>query len=345
MQNLELFFLSILTLSIFGMLFILLGYLTIRKAVDIKRRERISNYKVQYNPLLFFMLTEGSYARRLTPETALQQKAIEELLSRYTTLLEGDEEKSRLSELASLYLTDYYRKQLKSKRWSTRMNTLYHIEDFQMSHLLEDVSRLLSRNRISREELVHVLRILAKFHFKQMFELLTQEFDHLSEYDYRNILIRMERKQFDQFILHFHKSNISLQKAILDIISLKRDMTYLSFLERIFESYKGEIKLRALKALAEIGYVKNVEPYLELLYSNKWEERMVAAKLIGSLKEERGIQRLIELLHDQSWWVRSQAGQAIDQFTNGKEILRSVFETSNDVFAKDMAWEWLHKGV
>jgi len=72
---------------------------------------------------------------------------------------------------------------------------------------------------------------------------------------------------------------------------------------------------------------------------------MVAAKLIGSLKEERGIQRLIELLHDQSWWVRSQAGQAIDQFTNGKEILRSVFETSNDVFAKDMAWEWLHKGV
>ncbi|MEO2074137.1 MAG: HEAT repeat domain-containing protein [Bacillus sp. (in: firmicutes)] len=345
MQNLELFFLSILTLSIFGMLFILLGYLTIRKTVDIKRRERINSYKEQFNPLLFSMLTEGRYSRVLTTETILQQKAIEELLSRYTSILEGEEEKTRLTELASLYLTPYYQIQLKSKRWSTRMNTLYHIEDFHMSHLLEDVSRLLYRRRISREELVHVLRILAKFNYQEMFELLTNEYDHLSEYDYRNILIRMEPNHFDQFILHFHKSNISLKKAVLDIISLKRDITYLSFLEKMFESYKGEIRLRSMKALAEIGYVENIEPYLELLYSEKWEERMVAAKLIGSLKEERGIHRLIELLHDSSWWVRSQAGQAIDQFTNGKEIFRSVLETSNDAFAKDMAWEWLHKGV
>lgn len=341
----ELLFLSILTLSILGMLVILLGYLTIRKAVDIKKRGRINSYKEKYNPLLFTMLTEGNLSRALIPGNVLQQKAIEELLSRYTTVLEGIEEKQKLSKLASLYLTDYYQKQLRSKRWSIRMNTLYHIEDFQLEQLLEDVRGLLKKKSISHEELVHVLRILALFRYEQLFDLLTNDYSYLSEYDYRNILIRMEQEQFDLYILTFHRSKLPLQKAIIDIISLKKDIKYLNFLENIFKAYSGEVRLRAVKALAEIGYVKKIDPYLELLYSDKWQERMIAAKLIGSLQEEKGIPRLIELLHDRTWWVRSQAGQAIYQFTNGKEILRSVLETSHDMFAKDMAWEWLHKGV
>jgi hypothetical protein len=345
MLNNELFFLSLVSISILGMLFILLGYLTIRKAVDIKKRGRINSYKEKYNPLLFTMLTEGSLSRVLTPENALQQKAIEELLSRYTTVLEGKEEMQQLSKLASLYLIDYYQKQLKSKKWSIRMNTLYHIEDFRLAQLLEDVRGLIKKKRISHEEIVHVLRILALFRSEQLFDLLTKDYKYLSEYDYRSILNRVEQEQFNHYILTFHKSKLPLQKAIIDIISLKKDIRYLNFLENTFRAYSGEVKLRAVKALAEIGYVKNIDPYLELLYSDKWQERMIAAKLIGSLQEEKAIPRLIELLHDQTWWVRSQAGQAIDQFTNGKEILRSVLETSHDMFAKDMAWEWLHKGV
>lgn len=62
-------------------------------------------------------------------------------------------------------------------------------------------------------------------------------------------------------------------------------------------------------------------------------------------KGKSAIPRLIELMHDRTWWVRSQATQAIIQFTNGKEILRTILESSKDTFAKDMAWEWLHKGV
>jgi HEAT repeat protein len=136
-----------------------------------------------------------------------------------------------------------------------------------------------------------------------------------------------------------------LQKAILDVISIKKESSYLLFTENIFAVYSGELRLRALKALAVLGSVKEINTYLELLYSSKWEERMLAAKLVGNLKEERGLNRLIELLHDQTWWVRFQAGQAICLFPNGKEILEQVYTTSTDMFAKDMAWEWLHKGV
>lgn len=345
MLNNELFILSIITLSFLGLLAILLVYLMVRKAIDIKKRREIEVYKDHARPLIFMMLTEESYSRELTVETVIHQKAIEELLSKFVKILEGEQEKQRLTGLATLYLTDYYQKRLKSNRWSYRMNALYHIEDFNMSVLLPEIVKLTKKTRVTHEELVHVLRILASFQYLKINDLLTTRFFYLSEYEYRNILIRLEQDKFDRFVLKFHKSNHSLQKAILDVISIKKDLNYLSFTENIFSIYSGEVKLRALKALAEIGYVKQIEPYLELLYSPIWQERMMTAKLVGAIKEDKGIRRLIELLHDQTWWVRFQAGQAICQFPNGKDILQRVLETSKDSFAKDMAWEWLHKGV
>jgi hypothetical protein len=340
----ELVFLSILTLFLVGILVILLGYLTIRKTIEIRKGKKVDHYREIYTPLMTSILIEGGVSRKLTPETVLQLKAFEQLLSKYTKVIEGEEEKVRLSKLASTYLSNYYQKKLKSYKWSTRMNTLYHIEDFNMVNLSEDVFKLLNRKRLSHQELIYILRILALFQFNPLFDLLTTNYQDLTEFDYRHIMIPLEQNKFDQYVLHFHHASLPLQKAIIDVIASKREVRYVQFLEKNFSSYSGELRLRSLKALAKIGYVRNSAPYLELLYSNKWEERMVAAQLMGSLKDEKAIPRLIELLHDRTWWVRSQAGQAISQFMHGKEILRTVFESSNDTFAKDMAWEWLHKG-
>ncbi|EKN62515.1 hypothetical protein BABA_25871 [Neobacillus bataviensis LMG 21833] len=341
----ELFILSTLTIAILAILVILLVYLMIRKSHDIRKRNKIENYKEKYNPLIFQLVTEGFSSSELRPVTDLQQKAVEELLSRYIKVIEGEEERSRLSELAAMYLTENYRKRLRSKIWSTRMNTLYHNDDFNMISLLNDVNRLLKYKRLSHKELVHILRILALFQYKPLFHLLTSHYQYLAEIDYRHILIRLQKQQFHQFVQYFHLADSSLQKAVLEVIAIKRETYYLPFIENIIFSYSGEIKLRALRALAEIGSVENINPYIGPLHSSKWEERMLAAKLIGSVKEEKAMPRLIELLHDQTWWVRSQAGQSICQFGNGKDILRTVLETSKDTFAKDMAWEWLHKGV
>ncbi|MFB3169206.1 HEAT repeat domain-containing protein [Neobacillus sp. 179-C4.2 HS] len=343
MINQDILFLAIITLSLMCLLFLLLLYLTIRKAKEIKKRREIEDYKNKINTQIFSIIAEGKRYRGIGCETAIKQKAMEELLSRYVKILEGEDEKKRLSDLASHCLQGYYRKRLKSKKWSHRMNALYHIEDFYMIKLLDEVVILSKKKNITHQEMIHVLRILATFQYNGFKEVL--HYHDLSEYEYRSILMRLNHDLFDQFILSFHKSTPPLQYAILDVISLKKAIEYRFFTENIFMSYKGEVKLRALKALAEIGYVSNIEPYLQLLYSSSWQERMVAAKLIGSIQEEKGIPRLIELLHDQIWWVRQQAGQSISQFPNGKAILQSVLETSKDTFARDMAWDWLHKGV
>jgi hypothetical protein len=345
MKNNELFILSFLTIAILVSLILLLAYLIIRKAIDLKKRRMLESHKEKYNKLIFEMLTDSSFSCDLKPETTLQRKSIEELLSHYAKIVEGEYERNRLSEIAERYLLDYYRKGIKSKRWSQRMNALYHIEDFNVRQLTQEVIKLIDKKHTSHEEIIHVLRILATFQFPRNFEFLTERYSYLSTYEYRTILLRLQEDQFNQFVRSFHKSLLPLQMAILDVISIKKDKKYISMIENVFSVYSGEVKLRALKTLAELGYVHNIDPYIKLLYSSKWEERMIAAKLIGSLKEEKGVPRLIELLHDQTWWVRSQAGQAICQFPNGKDILLQVLETSKDAFAKDMAWEWLHKGV
>ncbi len=340
----EILLLGFLTAAIVSLLLLLLIYLLIRKTIDIRSKKILKEQKEKYHSYLYTNLFEGNYTRGLIPKTKIQKMAVEELLSQYGKMLEGEQEKTRLTELADLYLADHYWKRLKSRKWSSRMNALYYIEDFRLTKLVNDVLLLLDK-RSSTEEVIHVLRILASFQYPSIFEMLTQRYNSFSEFEYRNILIRLEKGSFDQFVLGFSQCQNQLQYAILDVIAVKKELSYCLFSEQVFLSYSGETKLRALKALAELGYVKNIEPYFDLLVSSKWEERMISAKLFGALQERSCLPRLINLLHDQIWWVRSQAGQAIVKFPNGKQILQNVYETSKDPFAKDMAWEWLHKGV
>ncbi|MGJ7910182.1 HEAT repeat domain-containing protein [Neobacillus sp. LXY-1] len=340
----ELLFLSILTVSSLSTLIFLLLYLILRKMIVNRKRAKINELKEKYNPVLFNVLTNGGNFSGLTSTTHLQLIAIEELLSKYSKITEGIEEKEQLANIAEYFLSDYFRRQLKSKRWSIRMNMLHQIEDLYMVSFLKDISIFINKKRQTHDELVQALRVLASFDYPELLELLTSKFSNLSEYEYRNILIRASSQQFNQFVLHFHRSSKPLKRAILEVISIKKEKRYIVFLEDIFSKYDGEVKLRALKAIANIGYVQYVDPFLELLYSPKWEERMVSVKLIGQIQEEKGIPRLLELLQDPSWWVRSQAGQAISRFTQGKELLEQVLLTSQDPFAKDMAFEWLNKG-
>jgi hypothetical protein len=204
MINQEILFLSIITLSFMCLLFLLLLYLIIRKAKEIKKRREIESYKNRINTQIFSIIAEGKRYRGIGCETAIKQKAMEELLSRYVKILEGEEEKKRLWDLASHCLQGYYRKRLKSKKWSHRMNALYHIEDFHMIKLLDEVVILSKKKNITHQENIHVLRILATFQYKGLNEVL--HYHDLSEYEYRSIFMRLNHDLFDQFVLSFHKS-------------------------------------------------------------------------------------------------------------------------------------------
>ncbi|SFA81073.1 MULTISPECIES: HEAT repeat domain-containing protein [unclassified Bacillus (in: firmicutes)] len=339
--------LAILSGALLIVFFFLLGillYLIIRKLSENARNQKISKLTEKYFALIFIYMTDQFHSRSIRSDSKLQKEALEQALGRYAEVLEGESEKYALRHLAELHLSGYYAKRLKSAVWSQRMNALYYIEDFQMMTLREDVIRLLRKKKISREEIVHSLRVLASFRDKRLFELLSNDFDHLTDYEYRAILSRLDKEGIDLFMLSFYRIPEQLKFAVLDVLGTSKEIHYLSFVETIYGSYSGEIRLRALKTIAAIGYVKDINTYLPLSDSSVWQERMFFAKLLGSSNDRKGIPYLVTFLHDDSWWVRSQAGQALSSFSNSRDIFLNVLRQSQDPYARDMAEEWLSRG-
>ena len=328
-----------------GILIVLLIYLIVRKAMENRLRKIVEQHKSYMNDKVLHSILTGDFLRSIQADTKAKKLAMEELLSNYSDILEGDEEKKNLNLLAESRLSGYYRKALSSYRWSSRMNALFHIEAFQMESLKEDIQLLLKRSRISQIEIIKGLSFLAQIQNKGIFGLVTEEYTDLSYLEYRNILSRLDEKNLDQFLLGYHSCQLQLKFAIIDLIGLKKNLAYLTFVESIFFNSNGEERIRALKALAAIGHTSSEENFLPLLSSPNWEERMLAARLAGEMKSDKAIPGLLLLLQDPSCWVRSQAGQSITLFPEGKRILQEVIESSSDSFAKDMAWEWINKGV
>lgn len=341
----EIWVLSIATLLILSVLLTLLFYLIVRKAIENRRQSEIEKIKEKMNPLLYTYLAEGNISRGLQPDSLVKEKALEELLNHYADVLEGAVEKQNLSILAELHLTDYYKRSLKSFRWSRRMNALYHIEDFKMKTLQNNILPIVESSKSTKEEVVLSLRILASFQFQKIPFFLVEKWSSLSEYDYRTILYRLDSPRLEPFILQFNQCSEQLKYALIEVISLKKELRYIRFLETIFIMSESEVRLRALKAISSIGNVSKIDPYLSLVHSAIWQERMMAAKLYGNIKDRELLPHLKTMLSDPNWWVRFQAGQSIMMFPDGKKILYTIYQTTDDLFARDMAWEWMNKGV
>ncbi|MBY0123254.1 HEAT repeat domain-containing protein [Bacillus sp. S/N-304-OC-R1] len=339
----ELVALSYAAVSILILLLLLFIYLVIRKVIENTRRANINLLKEKLSPLLLEFLTEDKITRNLRLHSELKMKAAEEVLTSYSAIIEGEKEKENLFSFTELHLKDYYAAKLKSRKWSKRMNALYHIEGFRLLSLQDDVLAIAQNPRASHDERVHSLRILASFQYAKFYTVVTG-LQPLADSEYRNILMRLNEKSFEQFILGFHHCHEALKWAILDVIAISKELKYTYFVEKVFAANEGEIQLRAIKALSAIGYVKDLKPYLPLCQSGHWQQRMMVAKLFGSLKDPSLLPILLELLHDASWYVRSQAGQSIMMFPDGKAALQNVLNTSQDNFARDMAWEWMIKG-
>ncbi|WP_117160949.1 HEAT repeat domain-containing protein [Paraliobacillus sp. X-1268] len=342
----ELFALSVLTVFIFVLLTFLLGYLLIRKARENRSRKRIKQYKENYKASVYDYLVTGDSSRLLRPSGKERKLAIEELLSDFSNVLEGEDEKKNLSNYATLYLTETYRSYLKSRQWSKRMNTLFLIEDLYMDGLAEDVKKnIVDHPRVTKEEVVQALSILARFKNPELYYYIDLKSEQLLEFDLRTILRRVEDDEFNVFLDNFKKEAPALQYAVVEKIGNSKDIESISFLESIYQEYKGEIKIRALKAIVKIGYVNDITDYLPLCESSSWQERMLVARLLKIEQDQRSQNCLKKLLHDESWWVRSQAGESLASFQDGFEILTTITQESQDAYARDMANEWLNKGV
>jgi hypothetical protein len=292
-----------------------------------------------------FLIEGEDLWKQLIPANKFEQKAVEEMLINYANNIVDATVLQKIESFVETYLRDDYRNRLKSKKWSIRINTLYRIFDFRMYSLMDDCIEMLNAKKsYSEEEYFLIYKILSFHHHNELFisHMINPKYT-IGEMEYKKLLFHADKQTLQQFILKYEDLPKSLKHTLIDIIGLKYGVDYILFLEDKLEDNDVEVRIRVLKAIGQIGFIRNMELYLPFIESDYWEERLMAAKLLGNVPISTAQQYLEELLQDSTWWVRSQAAKTLRGSKFGKEILESFIHSSDDRYAVDMAREVLGK--
>ncbi|GAE25426.1 hypothetical protein JCM9140_1421 [Halalkalibacter wakoensis JCM 9140] len=277
--------------------------------------------------------------------TSLFYSVLEETISHYLQIFNDEQAKKHLKVLCQSEFTSIYRKRLKSGVWSERMNALYYTEEFEMTSLKNEIWNYFQTNRASIEEKYQMIRTLAKLNDKRIVEQVKKS------PNWPTFLLKECFRRFEISMLmylmknHLEELNENVQLALLDIAMETKEQSFLPFFDQLLFSEFQEVRVRALKAISEYEHTSKEEELTIFHQSEFWVERMMFARVAGQLKRKRYSSALVTLLSDESWWVRQAAAEALANYEDGLLILEYVYETSDDPFARDTAYQWLGEAV
>jgi HEAT repeats len=341
-----------MTTSVLWLLYLCIGavlvlaamfvYLVAQKSIDNRRREKIAKRREILLPKVLDYLNTGTQSRLLDHLEETELVVLRQLLGEYNKLLQSEEQKERILQLARHKFTEPYRRLMHARRYSTRLNTLYAIEEFKIGSLQQEVVGRLRDPDLEPLERYQLYHILASLQDEHLFTYLTDpNIEPLPDFVYRELLLKMDDDLFEKLAERFNELYPELRNCVIDIIGSKQDFRFLGNLEGIIESPHKEERIRALKALTRIGYVRDTEQLIRKADAESWEERLMVARSMGATARDEYVPVLSRLMRDPSWWVRKESAQSLLRFPHGAQILKNIAETDEDRYARDMAQEWL----
>ncbi|MCK0470167.1 HEAT repeat domain-containing protein [Halalkalibacter sp. APA_J-10(15)] len=301
-------------------------YLIVNRLREKKRETRIHHYINQYHKSFYDHLIEGEPASsEIEPECTLQIRAVEEILTRYSHSISSEKVVERICEYAETYLCSHYEAQLKSRRWSKRMNALYHIVDFRMYSFKSKVAEMLASDKhYTDDEYLQMYLFLTKADKQLFMKLIERNKASFTEWEYRKLVHELDQDSFALLLQSFEELPQSLQYSMIDIIGMENQLKWYSFLIEVLESEELELRIRTLKALSKLSYVHQPKLFKPYLQSPYWEERMLVARLLET-NPSRDVQNyLITLLGDSSRLVRKQAAKSLSMQKGGEQLLQEI---------------------
>ncbi|MGC5326116.1 HEAT repeat domain-containing protein [Brevibacillus sp. SYSU BS000544] len=328
--------------GMFAVLLCFYIYLVIQKALEIRYLKKFQERRIVIEPLLERFLSEESDLSALNNLSKLDLHVLKELLQNYNQLFGDIAFQQRVRKIALQKLTELFSQSLRSYRFSVRLNTLYAIEEFRMENLLPELKVKLDAGKLDQAERFQIYRILAVLDDPDLFHYLTEQLtDFFPDYLYRELLIKLGDERFSEYVDRLSSLHKNLRYAVIDIIGIKADLFYLPILESIVQSEEKELRIRAMKAIARIGYMEDKQTIAAKAGSESWEERMMAAKVMGIVRWSGFLPCLQNLMSDSSWWVRTASAQSILHYPGGTGLLQMIANSNEDRYARDMAREWL----
>ncbi|RBW71509.1 HEAT repeat domain-containing protein [Bacillus taeanensis] len=288
-------------------------------------------------------IQQSEFPKEYNLEDSLVFHGVEEALAEYGSFVRDVETSRYIREYVEKNFTPYYRRLLSHRSWSIRMNTLYRIDDFQMTTLHKELMKLYRSSETTKLEKYQIMRIFATLQHENLFYMLGGQGEGLPNFYYRDILLRLDEAFFAKFIERSKEYSLPLLEGLLDAVGEKRDITYLSFVEQMLLHSSIEIRIRALKAISKLGYIQRYDIVFQLAQSNSWQERLMCARILAKVQTKDSLSFLKTMMSDSSWWVRSAAAQSVLEFADGRKILSEISNHHEDQYARDMAKEWLER--
>lgn len=291
------------------------------------------------------------------PTKPFQYNALEEFFSHYLANYKVDQETNPIKKFVERYCISEYKKRLNDRKWSVRMNTLHFFDLVQLEGIQEDLLKRLKSRNVSNEEKYQIYILLASFGYKDLYGLF-KESKGLPEFLLNVMLHRIvDENNIDEYIDMFEDLHFSWQIGILDMIrdkNLRTDKMIL-FLEQLIYSESVELRVRALKTISHIGYIRSASVILDWFEKSSkkeaWQsdkfigERLIAARLMGMIKYEQFLPNLVQLISDSKYIVRTEAAKAIRKYKNGRESLWEIAANHSDGYAKQIAKEWAERSL
>lgn len=267
---------------------------------------------------------------------------LERLLNGYVSVMKGGVESPLVAKLSEDFLSAHYARQLWHKNWAIRMNTLYYIEDFNMSSLKPVLSEKLAKSSRLDQETQQLIRTLSSLDEPATISVLARYPDapvRLYTDVFKRLAEKTRMEELDA-ALRNETPNQALKHAAISFIGMSGLIAYLPRIESELNSEEGELRIQALKAILHLQYLTDPDILLPFLHSSSWTERMYAARIAGKLQLSRFKEKLSTLLGDPVWWVRYSAAEALVQFSDGDILLSHLSAVHPDRYARDMAAQW-----
>lgn len=341
------------------LILLVLFYLVERKVRRMRHRRQVKQaialFAAPKSPLEDY-LRSGDRTRKLNASGSgegLRREALEEALLDRLAVGASETERQRIYDFAAGYFAEEYAYLLGKRRWSDRMNALLHIEKFRIRGLKDQLTARLEEigeGPQTDDERFLLVRTLASLQAEETFDYLDMGAERFSELQLMQVLRPMRGDLAERLIRDFDLLPPRVARCVLDTLRLgnARTTEVLELLERCMRSEDTEMRIRALKALANFGYMNDAAAdRLEARMAEGdaviWPERLMHARLAGAVREERFAAHLEAMMADPSYEVRREAAASLSNYRGGLDRIRQVAETHPDRFARDMAVEILER--
>lgn len=182
-----------------------------------------------------------------------------------------------------------------------------------------------------------VLLALANFGRPELIVEAFQIIEHavlVNDRTVREIVYKMGDRKSELFGAILKGNSPVLVPLFLKFIDMDSANTYLFNIINLSKTDDMELRIAAVRALAQTKNQVVVPELIAALEAEEWEVRAAAAKGLQSVPHQDASFPLLQAMSDRAWWVRQNAALAALSLANPKKMIKKALLT-NDPYALD----------